>query len=136
MALMASASLSRRWTARSTVGCGGGDCMEAAAAHAALARRWCRNSIQGRRATSPQIDWPALTRPQKITLAEMRAAGVSGIMVYCSDDRCSHWTRLNADQWPDDLRLSDLEPKFVCQACGHRGADVRPDWRSRAQASG
>jgi hypothetical protein len=33
---------------------------------------------------------PALTRPQKITFAEMRAAGVRGILVYCSDHRCSH----------------------------------------------
>src|SRR6266404_3839002 len=23
---------------------------------------------------------------------------------------------------------SDLEPRFVCQACGQRGADVRPDF--------
>jgi hypothetical protein len=22
--------------------------------------------------------------------------------------------------------LSDLEPKFTCQICGHRGADIRP----------
>jgi hypothetical protein len=30
----------------------------------------------------------------------------------------------------DDVRLSDIEPRFVCQACGRRGADVRPnfDW--------
>jgi hypothetical protein len=27
---------------------------------------------------------------------------------------------------PDDTRLSDLEPLFVCQICGRRGADVRP----------
>ena len=33
---------------------------------------------------------------------------------------------IDADQWGDHVRLSDLEPKFVCQACGHRGADVRP----------
>jgi hypothetical protein len=77
-----------------------------------------------------------MPHPTKITFAEMRAAGVSGVLVYCSDHGCSHWTRLNADQWPDDLRLSELEPKFVCQACGHRSADVRPDWRSQAQASG
>jgi hypothetical protein len=31
-------------------------------------------------------------------------------------------------EWPDDLRLSDLEPRFVCAACGKRGADVRPDF--------
>jgi hypothetical protein len=34
---------------------------------------------------------PDLTR-QKITFAEMRAAGVRGLMVYCSDYRCSHST--------------------------------------------
>jgi hypothetical protein len=26
-----------------------------------------------------------------------------------------------ANQWPDDVRLSDLEPKFTYQACGRRG---------------
>jgi len=31
---------------------------------------------------------------------------------------------------PDDARLSDLELRFVCKACGKRGADVRPDWLS------
>jgi hypothetical protein len=30
-----------------------------------------------------------------------------------------------ADQWPNDMRLSDLEPRFVCKACGKRGADAR-----------
>ncbi len=28
------------------------------------------------------------------------------------------------------MRLSDLEPRFTCQACGRRGADVRQDWQS------
>ena len=27
--------------------------------------------------------------PQKITFAEMRASGVRGVLVYCSDYRCS-----------------------------------------------
>ena len=27
---------------------------------------------------------------------------------------------------PDHVRLSDIEPGFVCTACGKRGADVRP----------
>ena len=62
---------------------------------------------------------------QKITFAEMRAAGVRGVLVYCSDYRCSHSTRLAADRWTDDIR-----PAFVCAACGRRGADVRPDWDS------
>jgi hypothetical protein len=33
---------------------------------------------------------------------------------------------MGAERWPDDVRLSHLEPLFVCKSCGHRGADVRP----------
>jgi hypothetical protein len=38
--------------------------------------------------------------PQKITFAEMRVTGVTGVLVYCSDHRCSHSKRLEADRWP------------------------------------
>jgi len=69
-------------------------------------------------------------RPQKIRLAEMRSAGVHGLLIYCSDYHCSHWIAVSGDQWPDDVRLSDLEPRFTCQACGRKGAEVRPDWQS------
>jgi len=80
---------------------------------------------------------PAVLR-QKITFAEMRAAGVRGLLVYCSDYRCSRWTAISGDRWPDDVRLSDLEHRFTCQGCGQRGADVRPnfDWEREAQGLG
>ena len=68
---------------------------------------------------------PALTR-QKITFAEMRAAGVRGLLIYCSDFKCSHWTAISGDRWPDDVRLSDIEPRFTCHC--QRGADVRPNF--------
>jgi hypothetical protein len=58
----------------------------------------------------------------------MRASGVRGLLIYCPDYHCSHWIAVNADQWGDETRLSDLEDKFVCSVCGHRGADVRPDF--------
>jgi hypothetical protein len=70
---------------------------------------------------------PELAR-QKITLGEMRASGVRGLLIYCSDYRCSHSTTMSADRWPDHIRLSDIEPRFTCQACGRKGADVRPDF--------
>jgi hypothetical protein len=76
---------------------------------------------------------PELTRPQKITFAEMRAAGVRGLLIYCSDYRCSHSTTISGDRWPDRVRLSELEGKFVCRACGIHGADVRPDFNSRGK---
>jgi hypothetical protein len=44
-----------------------------------------------------------------------RAAGVRGLLIYCSDYKCSHWTTMSADRWPDDVRLSDIEPRFTCQ---------------------
>jgi hypothetical protein len=78
---------------------------------------------------------PALThrqppeqRQQKITLGEMRASGVRGLLIYCSDYKCSHSTTISGDRWPNHVRLSDLEGKFVCRACGTQGADVRPDF--------
>jgi hypothetical protein len=45
-------------------------------------------------------------------------------LLYCRDFHCSHWTRLDADRWDDDARLSDIERRFTCTACGKRGADV------------
>ncbi|WP_349642758.1 hypothetical protein [Bradyrhizobium lablabi] len=75
-----------------------------------------------------------MAEPQKITFAEMRAAGVRGLLIYCGDYRCSHWTAISGDRWPDDVRLSDLEPRFICQACGQRGADVRPNFHWEEEA--
>jgi hypothetical protein len=37
---------------------------------------------------------PALTRQKKITFEEMRAAGVRGLLIYCSDHKCSHSTAM------------------------------------------
>ena len=67
-------------------------------------------------------------RSQKITFAEMRKMGVRGLLIYCSDYKCSHLITLSGDRWPDDMRLSDLEPRFTSKACGKCGADVRPDF--------
>jgi len=60
----------------------------------------------------------ALTRPQKITLADMREMGVRGNLIYCSDYHCSHSIAIGADQWPDDVRLSDLESRVRRRSAG------------------
>jgi hypothetical protein len=36
--------------------------------------------------------------------------------VYCGDFRCSHWKGLDAAQWVDNARLSDIEDRFTCTA--------------------
>ena len=71
---------------------------------------------------------PELTRPDKITFAQMREMGVRGVLIYCADHKCSHSIEMSADRWPDDVRLSDIEDQLVCRACGKRGADVRPNF--------
>jgi hypothetical protein len=63
---------------------------------------------------------------KKITFADMRDMGVRGLLIYCTDCRCNHSIAISGDRWPDHVRLSDIEPLFVCKACGKKGADVRP----------
>lgn len=79
-------------------------------------------------------------RETKITLGEMRQAGVRGLLVYCSDYKCGHLKKLWPDEvavWDDEVRLvSDLEPRFVCKGCGRRGADVRPDFQPARMGTG
>jgi hypothetical protein len=38
------------------------------------------------------------------------------VLVYCSDHGCSQ-TTINADRWPDHVRLSDIEPDWQMR-CG------------------
>jgi hypothetical protein len=57
-----------------------------------------------------------LTRQTKISFGEMRSSGVRGILVYCSDYRCSHSTMVSGDRWPDDVpeRVNDSETVAFC----------------------
>jgi hypothetical protein len=61
------------------------------------------------------------TFTQKINFAEMRPSGVRDVLIYCRDHKCSHHVEISADRWADDVRLSDIEPGFVCATCGKRG---------------
>ena len=74
------------------------------------------------------------SQPQKITFGEMGASGVRDVLVYCRDHHCSHHIRISTDFWSDHLRLSDIEDRFVCQACGKRGADTGRIFRRVAWA--
>jgi hypothetical protein len=74
---------------------------------------------------------PALKRPEKIAIGQMRSSSVTGVLIYCADHRCSHVMTASVEQWPDDVRLSDVEGRYVCSMCGRRGADIRPDWQSK-----
>ncbi|MET3996685.1 hypothetical protein ACVWXN_002138 [Bradyrhizobium sp. i1.4.4] len=61
-----------------------------------------------------------MTYPVKITFGEMREMGVRGVLIYCRDYRCSNHTKANADH--RRRQAARCQPKFVCTACGQRGA--------------
>ncbi|MFK4522828.1 hypothetical protein ABIF90_000809 [Bradyrhizobium japonicum] len=74
--------------------------------------------------------------PVKITFGEMRKMGVREVLIYCRDYRCGRHTEANANSWADDVRLSDIEPKFVCTRCGQRGAEIRPNFEPAKMGTG
>jgi hypothetical protein len=81
------------------------------------------------------VGWPALVtamqHPKNITLGEMRSNdGPRRLIVCCGDYSCPYSVVINAERWPDGVRLSDLEPRFICEACGRRGADTL-EWPNR-----
>ena len=66
----------------------------------------------------------------------MRDHSIRGILIYCANYHCSHSLAISGDRWPDDVRLSDIQNRFACTACGKRGADVRPDFNWNARPVG
>ena len=74
-----------------------------------------------------------LRLPQKI----MRCAPSACAACWSTAAISSHCVRISADFWPDHLRLSDIEDRFVCRVCGRRGADVRrPDFPQAPMGTG
>lgn len=70
----------------------------------------------------------------KMTFGEMRAMRVRGILIYCSNYKCSHWSAFNADEYLDEMQLSDIAMNYCCTNCGTVGADVRPNFASMIDA--
>jgi hypothetical protein len=65
-------------------------------------------------------------KPEQIPSVKRVERRPTRLLVYYSDFNCSHSVVVNAKPSGDHVRLSDLEPKFTCKACGRRGADIRP----------
>jgi hypothetical protein len=57
-----------------------------------------------------------MPREDKNTFGEMRESGATKILVHCI---CGRAIQMDAGRSPDDMRLSDIEPRFSCQVCGH-----------------
>jgi hypothetical protein len=67
---------------------------------------------------------------QKITLGEMRSSGVSGLLVYCADYKCSHTIKLEAvvvDRWEIESGSPTSSPASSASAAALE-ADIRPNF--------
>jgi hypothetical protein len=67
--------------------------------------------------------WPQFVNPGKLMAVYVRAmtSPVLGQQPKSSEN-------LSVAPASMAMRLSDLEPRFICTVCGTRGADVRPDF--------
>jgi hypothetical protein len=66
-----------------------------------------------------QREWRGLFNvlaPDKITIGQMRQSGVTGVLIYCADHKCSHVVTASVEEWPDDVRLSDVEGRYVVRS--------------------
>src|SRR5262245_62588474 len=75
-----------------------------------------------------------------VTIASVRAHGVSQLLVYCLGKRegdwpCHHSGKLPINRFQPDEVLQDIERRCRCTVCGWRRADLRPDY-SKQQAAG
>jgi hypothetical protein len=84
------------------------------------------------RRRDPHDDPPARRRPQSyqgppVTLGHIRSHGVR----HSQGLYCHHSAIIDADRWPDETVVLDLDRRAVCTKCGIIGADVRPNWSER-----
>ncbi len=83
-------------------------------------------------------DDPPRRRPQRyrgppVTLGHIRSHGVRRLLVYCGNgSHCYHSAIIDADRWPDETVLLDLNRRLVCTKCGIIGGQARPSWDDRA----
>jgi hypothetical protein len=64
-----------------------------------------------------------LLHDRPVPLANMRTHGRRHVFVCCSNPDCHHNAELDVSRHPDDVTFNDLQPRMLCTACDHRGAD-------------
>src|SRR5450830_1925671 len=67
-------------------------------------------------------------KPAPMTLGNMRANGVRTLAASCLGRDGNHHRVLDMSGYPGDLPVPSFGPRLRCEVCGHRGADVRPNW--------
>jgi hypothetical protein len=73
---------------------------------------------------------------EPVTMGHLRGHRVTRLLVYCCAINCNHHIVMNADHLTDDTAIRPLGDRMPCSRCGHRGADVRPDWARHSDDHG
>ncbi|MFE1598162.1 hypothetical protein [Methylobacterium sp. ID0610] len=66
-------------------------------------------------------------RAQASTTAELRAAGITTMHVYCQRIGCGHEAVIATDRFPDWLTTDQYASRLRCSRCGARRPEVRRD---------
>ncbi len=81
---------------------------------------------------------PGITPMSLANMVENRAKAV---MAYCENKDCGRQTSIPVEELyargfkPTDYVI-DIGRKLRCSACGHLGAETRPDWRGAYRGPG
>jgi hypothetical protein len=70
-----------------------------------------------------------------MTLGNMRSLGVRTLDAWCAARGCHHHAVVNVAGFADAMPVRAFGPRLRCMACGHLGADARPNWQEY-QAAG
>jgi hypothetical protein len=73
---------------------------------------------------------------ERVTMGHLRGHGVMRPFVSCGSINCSHSSTIDGELFPDDFVPRSLGSRMRCEACGHVGADVRPDWSQHTNRPG
>ncbi|MET0531922.1 MAG: hypothetical protein ABW003_26920 [Microvirga sp.] len=65
---------------------------------------------------------------EPMTLANMRAHGMTRLEVTCHAPDCGHRAMVDVSKFGDDVIVSELGSRFWCSRCGSRNVDARPGW--------
>jgi hypothetical protein len=68
-----------------------------------------------------------------VTVAAMRAEGVTVVMAYCEEFYCGHSAKVDVSCWPGEIYVPDIGLRLRCSACRVLGRSrIMPehrDWR-------